>query len=589
MMLNKARQVLQKFYGYEDFRPGQKKVVESLLNRNDTVAIMPTGAGKSICFQIPALLFEGVTLVISPLISLMKDQVDSLRQLGIAAVYINSSVSKAQLYKDLQDISAGFYKIIYIAPERLTSEYLPDSFKNLNISMVAVDEAHCLSQWGHDFRPSYRNILNFTNSLRIKPIISAFTATATPEVKTDIINLLGLKQPNVFVTGFDRPNLYFSVLRGEVKDKFVIDYVKKHQDEAGIIYVGTRKDVDALQVLLEIKGIKAGRYHAGMTDEERNQMQEDFLYDNLSVMVATNAFGMGIDKPNVRYVIHYNMPKNMEAYYQEAGRAGRDGLSGNCILLYSPQDTQLQKFLIDKSTESQIRQQLEYKRLQSMVDYCHTPQCLRAFILHYFGEIDVNETCDNCSNCKIEGEFVDITIEAQKILSCVYRVHERFGVKIVAEILKGSKSIHMKQFNFERLSTYGLMKDLTIKQISDLILRLTAMQYLTITESKYPVLKLNALSWQVLRGQKKVWQKVVTINKAEDKGDLFEKLRLVRRELAIKTKLPPYMIFSDATLIEMAQKMPVTLEDMSHIKGVGEFKLNKYGSEFLNVIKKFVS
>ena len=589
MMLNKARQILQKFYGYEDFRPGQKKVVESLLNRNDTVAIMPTGAGKSICFQIPALLFEGVTLVISPLISLMKDQVDSLRQLGIAAVYINSSVSKAQLYKDLQDISAGFYKIIYIAPERLTSEYLPDSFKNLNISMVAVDEAHCLSQWGHDFRPSYRNILNFTNSLRIKPIISAFTATATPEVKTDIINLLGLKQPNVFVTGFDRPNLYFSVLRGEVKDKFVIDYVKKHQDEAGIIYVGTRKDVDALQVLLEIKGIKAGRYHAGMTDEERNQMQEDFLYDNLSVMVATNAFGMGIDKPNVRYVIHYNMPKNMEAYYQEAGRAGRDGLSGNCILLYSPQDTQLQKFLIDKSTESQIRQQLEYKRLQSMVDYCHTPQCLRAFILHYFGEIDVNETCDNCSNCKIEGEFVDITIEAQKILSCVYRVHERFGVKIVAEILKGSKSIHMKQFNFERLSTYGLMRDLTIKQISDLILRLTAMQYLNITESKYPVLKLNALSWQVLRGQKKVWQKVVTINKAEDKGDLFEKLRLVRRELAIKTKLPPYMIFSDATLIEMAQKKPISLDDMSHIKGVGEFKLNKYGSEFLNVIKKFVS
>ena len=304
MMLNKARQILQKFYGYEDFRPGQKKVVESLLNRNDTVAIMPTGAGKSICFQIPALLFEGVTLVISPLISLMKDQVDSLRQLGIAAVYINSSVSKAQLYKDLQAVSAGFYKIIYIAPERLTSEYLPDSFKNLNISMVAVDEAHCLSQWGHDFRPSYRNILNFTNSLRIKPIISAFTATATPEVKTDIINLLGLKQPNVFVTGFDRPNLYFSVLRGEVKDKFVIDYVKKHQDEAGIIYVGTRKDVDALQVLLEIKGIKAGRYHAGMTDEERNQMQEDFLYDNLSVMVATNAFGMGIDKQNVRYVIH---------------------------------------------------------------------------------------------------------------------------------------------------------------------------------------------------------------------------------------------------------------------------------------------
>ena len=589
MMLNKARQILQKFYGYEDFRPGQKKVVESLLNRNNTVAIMPTGAGKSICFQIPALLFEGVTLVISPLISLMKDQVDSLRQLGIAAVYINSSVSKAQLYKDLQNISAGFYKIIYIAPERLTSEYLPDSFKNLNISMVAVDEAHCLSQWGHDFRPSYRNILNFTNSLRIKPIISAFTATATPEVKTDIINLLGLKQPNVFVTGFDRPNLYFSVLRGEVKDKFVIDYVKKHQDEAGIIYVGTRKDVDALQVLLEIKGIKAGRYHAGMTDEERNQMQEDFLYDNLSVMVATNAFGMGIDKPNVRYVIHYNMPKNMEAYYQEAGRAGRDGLSGNCILLYSPQDTQLQKFLISKSTESEIRQQLEYKRLQSMVDYCHTPQCLRAFILHYFGEFDVEEHCDNCSNCKLEGELIDITIDAQKVLSCVYRMHERFGVKMIAEVLKGSKSAKIKQFNFERLSTYGLMKERKLKDISDLILRLSAMQYLDITESQYPVVTLNELSWQVLRGQKKVWQKMVIVKKAKAKGELFEALRSLRKELATKEKLPPYMIFSDATLTQMATDKPTDLELMKNIRGVGEFKLQKYGEEFLTVIKSYIS
>lgn len=589
MMLNKARQILQKFYGYEDFRPGQKKVVESLLNRNNTVAIMPTGAGKSICFQIPALLFEGVTLVISPLISLMKDQVDSLRQLGIAAVCINSSVSKAQLYKDLQNISAGFYKIIYIAPERLTSEYLPDSFKNLNISMVAVDEAHCLSQWGHDFRPSYRNILNFTNSLRIKPIISAFTATATPEVKTDIINLLGLKQPNVFVTGFDRPNLYFSVLRGEVKDKFVIDYVKKHQDEAGIIYVGTRKDVDALQVLLEIKGIKAGRYHAGMTDEERNQMQEDFLYDNLSVMVATNAFGMGIDKPNVRYVIHYNMPKNMEAYYQEAGRAGRDGLSGNCILLYSPQDTQLQKFLISKSTESEIRQQLEYKRLQSMVDYCHTPQCLRAFILHYFGEFDVEEHCDNCSNCKLEGELIDITIDAQKVLSCVYRMHERFGVKMIAEVLKGSKSAKVKQFNFERLSTYGLMKERRLKDISDLILRLSAMQYLDITESQYPVVTLNELSWQVLRGQKKVWQKMVIVKKAKAKGELFEALRSLRKELATKEKLPPYMIFSDATLTQMATDKPTDLELMKNIRGVGEFKLQKYGEEFLTVIKSYIS
>lgn len=587
MMNNKAREILKKFYGYDDFRKGQKQVVESLLSGNDTVAIMPTGAGKSICFQIPALIFSGVTLVISPLISLMKDQVDSLREQGIAAVYINSSISRAQLNENLRDIAAGYYKIIYIAPERLTPEYLPESFNHLDISMIAIDEAHCLSQWGHDFRPSYRNILSFTNSLIKRPLISAFTATATPEVKDDIIKLLGLNNPAVFVTGFDRPNLYFSVLRGEDKDKFIVDYVQKHLNEAGIIYAGTRKDVEAIQALLTIKGIKAGRYHAGLSDEERNRAQDDFLYDNTSVIVATNAFGMGIDKPNVRYVIHYNMPRNIEAYYQEAGRAGRDGLNGECILLYSSRDTQLQKYLISESVESEVRQQIEYGKLQAMVDYCHTPLCLRAFIMQYFGEIDVPNVCDNCSNCKADGELMDITIDAQKVLSCVYRMHQRFGVKLVAEVLKGSKSSKMEQFEFTRLSTYALMKERTLKQISDLILRLAAMQYLTLTESQYPVVQLNDLSWRVLRGQQKVWQKMVVVKQAKVQSDLFEALRKLRREIATKEQKPPYMIFSDATLTQMASIKPSSLRAMRNIKGVGIFKLNKYGDRFLEAIKQY--
>lgn len=584
-------EILKHYFGYDTFRDGQEKLIGAILEGRDVLGIMPTGAGKSLCYQIPALMMGGITLVVSPLISLMKDQVSNLNQAGILAAYLNSSLTPGQYRKVLELARTGRYPIIYVAPERLvTEDFLRFALDpQVNISMVAVDEAHCVSQWGQDFRPSYLKIVDFIKRLPKRPVVSAFTATATAEVRDDIIDILMLQEPEVLTTGFDRTNLYFGVQTPKDRYQALVELLEQHKAESGIVYCLTRKIVEEVCEKLIKEGFSVTRYHAGLSDAERKHNQEEFIYDNVRIMVATNAFGMGIDKSNVRFVIHYNMPKNMEAYYQEAGRAGRDGLSGNCILLYSPQDTQLQKFLISKSTESEIRQQLEYKRLQSMVDYCHTPQCLRAFILHYFGEFDVEEHCDNCSNCKLEGELIDITIDAQKVLSCVYRMHERFGVKMIAEVLKGSKSAKVKQFNFERLSTYGLMKERKLKDISDLILRLSAMQYLDITESQYPVVTLNELSWQVLRGQKKVWQKMVIVKKAKAKGELFEALRSLRKELATKEKLPPYMIFSDATLTQMATDKPTDLELMKNIRGVGEFKLQKYGEEFLTVIKSYIS
>lgn len=586
-MLDKALQLLKRFYGYDEFRPGQQDIIKSLLAGNDTVAIMPTGAGKSICFQIPALLLPGITLVISPLISLMKDQVDALVNQGIPSTYINSSLTQAELSRRLYDIGENRYKLIYVAPERLSTDTFQAILSKTIISMLAIDEAHCLSQWGHDFRPSYQTIYPFINSLPNRPLIGVFTATATPEVKNDIITLLGLYRPSIYVTGFDRPNLYFSILRGENKQKFVLNYVKDHADQSGIIYASTRKEVDALYEVLLNKGYQVGHYHAGLRDDERTNEQERFLYDNIQVMVATNAFGMGIDKSNVRYVIHYNMPKNMEAYYQEAGRSGRDGDPGECILLFSSQDIMLQKFLIDKSVENPERKQHELGKLQSMVDYCHTPNCLRQYIIQYFGETSTTENCDNCSNCKDDSELVDITIDAQKVFSCVYRLRERFGVTMIADVLKGSKNKKVLQFQFDQLPTYGLFSNRSVNDIKALIQRLTATQYLTLTESEYPVVKLTETAFAVLKNEASVWQKIVKTHKVEADDDVFTALRKLRKKLAEKENIPPYLIFADSTLREMSLQLPTTTAQLRKIKGVGEVKLDKYGKEFITALKEY--
>ncbi len=583
-MLKQAAAVLKKFYGYDAFRPGQEKVVASILAGMDTVAIMPTGAGKSICFQVPAILFDGITLVVSPLISLMKDQVDALLAQGVPATYINSTLPPSEMGRRLYDVGCGRYKLVYIAPERLQTDALPEAFRNVGISMLAIDEAHCLSQWGHDFRPSYRKILPFLNLLPARPLVAAFTATATPEVKDDIISLLGLCKPQVFVTGFDRPNLYFSVLHGENKKKFIIDYVKSHRGQSGIVYAATRKEVDAIYEYLSAKGVAAGRYHAGMTDEERNKEQEHFLYDEIQVIVATNAFGMGIDKSNVRYVIHNNMPKNMEAYYQEAGRSGRDGERGECILLFSKQDIMLQKFLIEKSVEEPLRRQNEIAKLNAMAGYCQTSGCLRRYILRYFGEADAPDSCGNCENCNAESELADITIDAQKVFSCIYRMRERFGMTLIAEVLKGSKSQKVRQFRFDQLPTYGIMQERTLPEIRDLIGRLAAMDYLVLADSEFPVYKLTPAAYAVLRRQASVYQKIIHHKAAEVKNTLFDALRSLRKTIAAENNLPPYMIFSDATLKEMAAYTPITEKEMRDIKGVGETKFQRYGERFINEI-----
>ncbi|MFP4661760.1 MAG: DNA helicase RecQ [Halanaerobiales bacterium] len=588
-MLERANELLKKYYGYETFREGQLDVIKSITDKKDTVAIMPTGSGKSLCYQIPALLFPGVTIVISPLISLMKDQVDALHEMEIPATFLNSSITYNELDERLYKARQGDYKLIYIAPERLESARFCHLLNSLDVSLLAVDEAHCVSHWGHDFRPSYLYIGKMIKEFHQRPVVAAFTATATPEVRQDISSQLDLINPEIHISGFNRENLTFTLRKGIDKDQFVMDYVKTNISEAGIIYAATRKEVDRVSRMLSDAGYSAGRYHAGLSDQERHQTQEAFIYDEINIVVATNAFGMGIDKSNVHYVIHYNMPKNIEAYYQEAGRAGRDGEPSECILLYSPGDNHIQKFLIEQSESSPERKQKQLQKLQEMVDYCHTSRCLRGYILSYFGDENAMSECNNCSNCSDDRELIDISEEAQKVLSCIYRMEQRWGITITAQVLAGSQNKKVLENGFDDLSTYNIMPSKTIKDIKNMINMLAADGYLNLSEGKYPVLQLNQRSYRVLKGEEEVFQRIEKKqHKINIDNELFNLLRNLRKDIASSEDVPPYVIFHDSTLREMSNYYPVDRKSMLKIAGVGDIKFEKYGEQFIQLIKKYM-
>ena len=598
-----ALRMLETYFGYTSFRPAQEAPIASLLRNEDVIGIMPTGAGKSICFQIPALCKPGLTIVFSPLISLMKDQVDGLLVQNILAALINSTLTQAEFNKTMYEVRSGKIKLLYIAPERLSSNFFCNVLRALPIAQVIVDEAHCISEWGHDFRPSYRLIGEWLNSLPKRPIVGAFTATATKYVENDIKKLLGLDTANVYVTGFDRPNLSFSVIRTPKRMDYVVHYVREHVNENGIIYCATRKDVDRVYENLTRAGIKAGHYHGGLNDEVRREMQNAYADDKLQVMVATNAFGMGIDKSNVRYVLHYQMPRNMESYYQEAGRAGRDGAPAECILLYSGQDVQVHKYLIEQSIETPERQDVELRKLQSMIDYCFCSNCLRKYMLNYFGESTVWTTCDNCSSCKGSADKVNVTKEAKAIFRAIMGTDERYGATMITSIVRGERTDRIMRAGHDALPVFGLLSNVDEKSIKGLIQQFVASGYLRSSTGKYPVLSLTAGAEEVLAGRKEVEEirqhvsvpsrtsKSVTFvargKSSPTSGGLFEHLRQHRKRLAEEAGLRPYLIFPDTVLIDLANLRPTTLGEFGNVKGVGEAKLKKYGLTFLQVIAEY--
>ena len=594
--------VLKDYFGHDSFRDGQEQIVDALLDGRDALCIMPTGAGKSMCYQIPALLFDGVTIVVSPLISLMKDQVGSLVQSGVPAAYINSSLSYPQFLRVLSNVEYGKYKIIYVAPERLLTDGFLDTCKKIKISMVAVDEAHCVSQWGQDFRPSYLKIISFVESLANRPIVGAFTATATNDVKEDIKKILRLENPFEITTGFDRPNLFFGVIKSSSKDEKLIDLIRERGDRSGIVYCATRKNVESVCELLCDNGFSAARYHAGLDEYERRKNREDFVFDRKNIMVATNAFGMGIDKSNVTYVIHYNMPKNIESYYQEAGRAGRDGGEADCILLYSPKDVRLNRFMIENSEgndeltieeNEQIRER-DFERLKYMTFYSTTNDCLRGFILRYFGG-EKKAYCGKCSNCLSVHKLVDVTIDSQKIMSCIARTGQRYGKTVICDVLKGSKSEKILKAELNNQSTYGIMKEVTARHIFGTIDFLAEKEYIS-SDNETEVLKLLPKSRDVLFGRERLVmkkvenpEKVVKTHRHEVpvNSELLDALKALRKSIASKKSVPAYVIFTDATLIDMCKKCPETPDEMLEVSGVGRTKLEKFGKEFLEVIAKF--
>ena len=598
-----ALRMLETYFGYTSFRPAQEAPIASLLGNEDVIGIMPTGAGKSICFQIPALCKAGLTIVFSPLISLMKDQVDGLLVQNIPAALINSTLTQAEFNKTMYEVRSGKIKLLYIAPERLGSNFFCNVLRALPIAQVIVDEAHCISEWGHDFRPSYRLIGEWLNSLPKRPIVGAFTATATKYVENDIKKLLGLDNANVYVTGFDRPNLSFSVIRTPKRMDYVVHYVRQHANENGIIYCATRKDVDRVYENLTRAGIKVGHYHGGLSDEVRREMQNAYADDKLQVMVATNAFGMGIDKSNVRYVLHYQIPRNMESYYQEAGRAGRDGAPAECILLYSGQDVQVHKYLIEQSIETPERQEVELRKLQSMIDYCFCSNCLRKYMLNYFGESTVWTTCDNCSSCKGSGDKVNVTKEAKAIFRAIMGTDERYGASMITSIVRGERTDRIMRAGHDALPVFGLLSDVDEKSIKGLIQQFVASGYLRSSTGKYPVLSLTAGAEEVLAGHKEVEEirQHVSVpsrtsrststtlrgKSSSGSGGLFEHLRQHRKRLAEKAGLRPYLIFPDTVLIDLANLRPTTLGEFGNVKGVGEAKLKKYGLSFLQAIAEY--